>query len=149
MALWFGEENLPNRLRLCLGDETITCWSKGILWKLKQVGMALLFLHFFYLHERELLRLHRNLFLYKTYSSFCRHLKRASISYGVLGRDDSLDHPPMWRGFRSRTRYIQVRNRTWVTSVGDARSAPCIIADPSLQGAMTSNDNEKKTYPGS
>lgn len=50
---------------------------------------------FFYLHERELLRLHRNLFLYKTYSSFCRHLKRASISYGVLGRDDSLDHPPM------------------------------------------------------
>lgn len=47
MALWFREENLPNRLRLCLGDETITCWSKGILWKLKRVGMALLFLHFF------------------------------------------------------------------------------------------------------
>lgn len=40
-------------------------------------------------------------------------------------------------------------NRTWVTSVGDARSSPCIIADPNLQGAMTSNDNEKKTYPGS
>lgn len=130
MNLWFREEKFAQLTQTLFG-----WWDqgKGILWKSKQVGMALLFLQFSTYTECNYCDFTDTFFFTKLTTRFVDILN---------------GHPKvmaLWVGMRARITHqcdagsvlglliSESGNRTRVTMVGDPRSRPCIIADSNLR----------------